>query len=75
MANFRDAVIVALLRRMGGAQYLERDELEDIECPRFSTEGEYLVVRRADDEEQLSGLRATSHEHEPGSQTDSPGAD
>ena len=27
MASFRDVVIIALLRRMGGAQYLEREEI------------------------------------------------
>lgn len=72
MATFRDAVIVALLRRMGGTQYLERDELKDIERPQFSNEGEYLVVRRANDEEQLSNSGAMSHEDGSGSQMGSP---
>jgi hypothetical protein len=72
MATFRDVVIVALLRRMGGAQYLERDELKDIECPHFSNEGEYLVVRRANDEEQLSDLRAVSDENGSGSEMGAP---
>ena len=47
MATFRDTVIVALLRRMGGPQYLEYDELDGIERPQFIEDGEYLVVRRS----------------------------
>jgi hypothetical protein len=62
MGTDRDIVIIALLRRMGGPQYLEWDELEGIERPQFSKEGEYLVVRLVTEPEQRPGLPGTSDE-------------
>jgi len=72
MVTFRDSVIAALLRRMGGPQYLEWDELEGIERPQFVTEEKYLVVRPAGDEEERPGSCTTSHENGTGSQSDAP---
>ncbi len=62
MVTFKDIVIVALLRRMGGPQYLEWDELESVEQPQFTKDGEYLVVRSTGDEEEQPQPCATDHE-------------
>jgi len=57
MVPVRDIVIIALLKRMGGAQYLEWDELNEIEHPRFERVGEYLVVRPPGDEDSPPSVR------------------
>ena len=62
MANFKDNVLVALLKRMGGPQYLESDELRRIERPQFVKDGEYLVVRSMSIEEQRHDPGVGSHE-------------
>lgn len=57
MVPVRDIVIMALLKRMGGTQYLEWDELDAVERPRFEKEGEYLVVRPEGNEDRPRSAR------------------
>ena len=67
MSSFQASVITALLRRMGGTQYLEWDEFQGSEHPHFATDGEYLIVCPAENEEARPG---PSRDSEMNSQQD-----
>ncbi len=64
MTSFQESVIVALIRRMDGTQFLEPDELCGSERPQFFAEDKYLVVKTAENKETPFHSSQTNRENE-----------